>query len=134
MSTMTSDLSDLPLSPAGQKYLDTAVIGHVIEGEVVPSLSEETMAIINPATGEEIGRAARGGPDEVERAVRSARAAFDDGRWRNLAPLDKERRLRRLSELVSSYGEVFSDIDVLDAGLLKVYTGFIVQFAVAALD
>ena len=70
----------------------------------------------------------------LERAVASARRAFDDGRWRNLAPLDKERRLRRLSELVADHGDVFSDIDVLDAGLLKSYTGFIVQATVDALD
>ena len=64
----------------------------------------------------------------------SARRAFDDGRWRNLAPLDKERRLRRLSELTADHGAVFSDIDVLDAGLLKAYTGFIVQATVDAID
>src|SRR3954452_13404586 len=103
---------------------------NVIEGELVPSVSGETMPIIDPATGNEIARAAKGGEEDVERAVASARRAFDDGRWRNLAPLEKERRMRRLSQLVGDHGEVFSDLDVLDAGLLKPYTGFIVQFAV----
>jgi aldehyde dehydrogenase (NAD+) len=39
-----------------------------------------------------------------------------------LAPLDKERRLRRLAELFADHGAVFSDLDTLDAGLLKGYT------------
>jgi acyl-CoA reductase-like NAD-dependent aldehyde dehydrogenase len=133
-SLTTSRLATAPLSPDTQKYLDSALIGHVIEGEVVPSRSGATMPIINPATGEEIGQAARGGPEDLDLAVASARRAFDDGRWRNLAPLEKERRLRRLSQLVGDYADVFSDIDVLDAGLLKEYTGFIVQFAIDGID
>jgi acyl-CoA reductase-like NAD-dependent aldehyde dehydrogenase len=135
MTSMTADrLADLPLAPETQKYLEATFMGHVIDGEVAPSRSGETMPIINPATGQEIGRAARGGPEDVESAVASARRSFDDGRWRNLAPLEKERRLRRLSELVVEHGDVFSDLDVLDAGLLKVYTGFIVKFALDAID
>ena len=135
MSSMTSArLAGYPLAPETQKYLDSAQMGHVIDGEVVPSRSGETVPIINPATAEEIGRAASGGVEDLDLAVASARRAFDDGRWRNLAPLDKERRLRRLAELTAENGALFSDIDVLDAGLLKAYTGFIVQATVDAID
>jgi acyl-CoA reductase-like NAD-dependent aldehyde dehydrogenase len=132
--TITSDLAGYPLAADTQKYLDSVVFGHVIDGEVVPSVSGETMPIIEPSTGSEIGRAASGGPEDLERAVSSARRAFEDGRWRDLAPLEKERRLRRLSALVADHGAVFSDLDVLDAGLLKAYTGFIVQAAVDGID
>jgi acyl-CoA reductase-like NAD-dependent aldehyde dehydrogenase len=134
MSSITADLSSLPLAPETQKYLDSTTFGHVIDGEVVPSVSGETLPIIDPATGAVIGEFAAGGPEDLERAVRSARQAHADGRWRDLAPLEKERRLRRLSELVAEHGEVFSDLDVLDAGLLKLYTGFIVKFAVDGID
>ena len=63
-----------------------------------------------------------------------ARRSFEDGRWRHLAPLQKERRLPRLAELFADHGPVFSDLDTLDAGLLKGYTEAIVTFAVAGLD
>ena len=66
--------------------------------------------------------------------MRSARAAFDDGRWRSLAPLEKERRLRRLAELLAERGEVFGELDVIDAGLLRMYTTFIVEAAVGAVE
>ena len=118
MSSMTTDLAAFPLHEASLKYLDSATIGHVIDGVTVESRSGETMAIINPSTGDELGRAALGDLADLELAVASARRAFDDGRWRNLAPLDKERRLHRLSELVSEHADVFSDLDVLDAGCL----------------
>jgi acyl-CoA reductase-like NAD-dependent aldehyde dehydrogenase len=132
--TMTADLGAYPLAPETQKYLDSVAFGHIIDGDVVQSASGETLPIIEPSTGTEIGRVASGGEEELERAVASARRAFDDGRWRYLAPAEKERRLRRLSQTFADYGDVFSDLDVLDAGLLKPYTGFIVQAAIDGLD
>jgi acyl-CoA reductase-like NAD-dependent aldehyde dehydrogenase len=131
---IATKLAESPLASESHKYLDAVTIGHVIDGETVTSRSGATMPIIDPSTAEEIGWAAVGDEEDLELAVASARRAFDDGRWRNLAPLDKERRLRRLSELVTEHAEIFSDIDVLDAGLLKPYTGFIVKFAVDAID
>jgi len=132
--SMTADLAKYPLATETQKYLQSIAFGHVIEGEVLPSASGETLPIIDPASGTEIGRVASGDAEDVDRAVASARRAFEDRRWRNLAPLEKERRLRRLSELFAEHGPVFSDLDVLDVGLLKPYTGFIVQAAIDGLD
>ena len=132
--TITADLSGYPLAEETRTYLDDVAFGHVIDGELVPSASGATMPIIEPSTGAEIGTVAAGDAEDLERAVGAARRAFEDGRWRNLAPLEKERRLRRLSELFAANGAVFGDLDTLDAGLLRGYTDAIVQFAVAGLD
>src|SRR5262245_32577417 len=132
--TITADLAAYPLGAETRKYLESTAFGHVIDGELVPSASGDTMPIIEPATATEIGRVAAGGKEDLERAVTAARRSFEDGRWRNLAPLDKERRLRRLAELFADRGSVFSDLDTLDAGLLRGYTEAVVQFAVAGLD
>ena len=123
-----------PISAETAAQLERPLFGHVIDGEIVASLDGGTMPVLDPATGEEIATAAAGSQADVERAVRSARSAFDDGRWRFLAPLEKERRLRKLSALVSEHGTAFAELDVLDAGLLRWYTGFIVQFAVDGID
>ena len=80
--TLTADWRDFPLAEQTRKYLDSVVFGHVIDGELVPSASGETLPIIEPSTGTEIGRVASGGQDEIDRAVASARRSFDDGRWR----------------------------------------------------
>jgi acyl-CoA reductase-like NAD-dependent aldehyde dehydrogenase len=132
--TLTAELQSYPLADETQRFLGSTDFGHVIDGEVVPSAGGDTMPIIEPATGTEIGRVAAGNAADVDRAVAGARASFEDGRWRDLAPAEKERRLRRLAELFSEHGAVFSDLDVLDAGLLKPYTGFIVQAAIDGLD
>ena len=90
------------------------------------------MPVIDPATGAQIAAAAAGSQADVDAAVRSARAAFDDGRWRLLAPLEKERRLRRLAALLAERGDLFGELDVIDAGLLRRYTTFVVDAAVGA--
>jgi phenylacetaldehyde dehydrogenase len=123
-----------PISAATARQLERPVFGHVIDGEVVPSLDGQTMPIVDPATAEEVAVAAVGSAADVDRAVRSARAAFDDGRWRYLAPLEKERRLRRLSTLLQERATVFAETDTIDSGLLRWYTDAMVDFAVNSVD
>src|SRR5688500_15482941 len=132
--TALTDLSTYPIAPATARILGRPLFGHVIDGAVVPSLDEATMAVVGPGTGLQVATAASGSAADVDRAVRTARAAFDDGRWSSLPPLEKERRLRRLASLVAERGDQFAELDVIDAGLLRLYTGFIVQFAVDGID
>jgi acyl-CoA reductase-like NAD-dependent aldehyde dehydrogenase len=54
----------------------TETLSNFIDGESVAS-SGETEAILNPATGEEIARAPISSPEDVDRAVKAARGAFD---------------------------------------------------------
>jgi acyl-CoA reductase-like NAD-dependent aldehyde dehydrogenase len=133
MSVLT-DPSTYPISPAAARQLDRPLFGHFIDGEVVPSLEGGTMPVIDPASGEQVATAAAGTAADVDRAVRSARAAFDDGRWRYLAPLEQERRLRRLAALLAEHGGELAELDVIDSGLLRLYAGFIVQFAVDGIE
>jgi acyl-CoA reductase-like NAD-dependent aldehyde dehydrogenase len=128
------DPSTYPVSAATAESLRRPLFGHVIDGEHVASVDGDTMAVIDPASGHEIAVAAAGSQADVDLAVRSARAAFDDGRWRFLAPLEKERRLRRLAALLAVRGDLFGEVDVLDAGLLRMYTTFIVQATVDSVE
>jgi len=132
--TITETPSNAHLSSAASAFLDRGGFGHVIEGEFVSSLSGETFAVIDPATGEAFARCAAGGAEDVDRAVRSARRAFEDGRWRDLEPLEKERRLRRLSQLIDQNRDLLMDIDVIDGGLVRAYSEFIVKFGQDATD
>jgi acyl-CoA reductase-like NAD-dependent aldehyde dehydrogenase len=133
MSVLT-DPSTYPISAAAARALERPLFGHFVDGEVLPSADGRTMPVIDPATGEPVATAAAGSAADVERAVRSARAAFDDGRWRYLAPLEQERRLRRLAALIADHADELAEVDVVDSGLLRMYAGFIVQFAVDGLE
>ena len=132
--SVLSDPSTYPISATAARQLDKPLFGHVVDGEVVSSLDGGTMPVIDPATAEQVAVAAAGSAADVERAVRSARAAFDDGRWRHLPPLEQERRLRRLAALITEHGDELAELDVIDSGLLRFYAGFIVQFAADGIE
>jgi phenylacetaldehyde dehydrogenase len=127
-------VQDYPLSKGARSALSRDVFGHVVDNEVVPSVDGATMDVIDPASGDAVAKAALGSAADVDRAVASARRAFDDGVWRQLDPLEKERRLRRMSALLLERREVVAELDVLDAGLLRWYVDFTVDFAVNGID
>src|SRR3979490_213322 len=58
-------------------------LSNFIDGEPVAS-EAETEPVLNPATGEELARAPRSTPEDVDRAVRAARRAFDG--WSRTPP------------------------------------------------
>jgi acyl-CoA reductase-like NAD-dependent aldehyde dehydrogenase len=132
--TLLETPNDWALSQASRTFLAAGAFGHLIDGETVGSVSGDTFPVYDPATGREFARCAAAGREDVDRAVRSARQAFDDGRWRNLEPLEKERRLRRLSGLIQDNRDLLMDLDVIDGGLVRAYSEFIVKFGQDAVD
>ena len=131
MSATTLDISELPISDETRSFLSKH-IGHFIDGEVV--VGTHSMPVIDPSTGKQVATASVGTAEDVDRAVRSARAAFDDGRWRNLPPHEKERVLRRMAELVEEKRDVFGELDAVDAGLLRSYVRFLEVFAIDGIN
>jgi gamma-glutamyl-gamma-aminobutyraldehyde dehydrogenase len=87
-----------------------------IGGEHAGSASGETFASINPATGEVLVEVAAGDEEDVERAVRAARRAFDGGVWSEAAPADRKRVLLRLAELIREHADELALLDSLDMG------------------
>ena len=132
--TVIEDLSVYGLSAGALDVLSGGVVGHVIDGQIGPSESGETFPVYDPSSGREVAQAADGGEVEVNRAVAAARTSFDDGRWRRLAPIERERRMRRLADLIEANREALGDLDTLDAGILHGYAGFIVDFAVGGVN
>ncbi len=126
--------ADYPLAAKTRQFLSGSPFGHFIDGKPVAGSDQATLSVYEPATGIEFARVAAGNPADVDRAVRSARQAFDDGRWRHLAASEKERRLRRLSLLLEEHRDVLSDLDVLDGGVVRAYSRFIVQFGIDITD
>ncbi len=59
----------------------------------------QTIEVISPHTEEPIARVAAAGPDDVDRAVAAARAAFDEGPSPRLDPAERVRAVRRLADL-----------------------------------
>lgn len=92
-------------------FLDGRPKRLLIDGEAVEALSGETFATINPSTGEELARLALADARDVDRAVVSARAAFE-GPWSTFKPADRQAVLLRLADLVE---REFDDLALLDS-------------------
>jgi aldehyde dehydrogenase (NAD+) len=88
----------------------------LIDGAFVEPASGATFDTVNPATGAVIASVGRAGDEDVERAVAAARAAFE-GPWARAVPLERQRLLQRLSELISENVDELALLDSLDVGL-----------------
>jgi acyl-CoA reductase-like NAD-dependent aldehyde dehydrogenase len=131
---MTQALASLPLAEATRRFLARGPFGHFIDGRMVPSESGETFEVVDPASGRAFAECAAGSAADVDHTVGVARAAYEDGRWRLLPPAEKERILRRYAVLLEENRELFSDVDVIDGGVVRTYSGFLVQFVAAAVN
>ena len=70
----------------------------LLDGKFVESNAREWRDIVNPATQQVLARVPMCGPDEVDRAVKSAAAAFKT--WRNTPIAARARIMLKLQELI----------------------------------
>jgi gamma-glutamyl-gamma-aminobutyraldehyde dehydrogenase len=89
-----------------------------IDGKRVPSLSGVTFDCINPATGGLLTKVAACDATDVDRAVKSARAAFEDGRWSGKSPAERKAVMLRLADLIRANLVELALLDSLDMGKL----------------
>ena len=94
-------------------------INHLINGQSVESTSGRTSAVFNPATGEQTGELGLASVQEVDAAVASSLAAFDD--WRDVSVARRTKILFKFRNLVdqnqneiaarltAEHGKVLSD-------------------------
>ncbi|HJL75984.1 MAG TPA: CoA-acylating methylmalonate-semialdehyde dehydrogenase [Acidimicrobiales bacterium] len=73
-------------------------IHHLIDGEDVPTRSGRSGPVSNPATGDQTGEVGFASVEEVDRAVASSKAAFDE--WRNVSIARRTRFLHDFRNLV----------------------------------
>lgn len=90
---------------------------HYIGGEWCESASGKTFESFNPATAEPWYVAADGDAEDVGRAVRAARKAFD-GEWSQVTPTERGKLLRRLGDLIAQVGEDLATVETTDNGKL----------------
>jgi acyl-CoA reductase-like NAD-dependent aldehyde dehydrogenase len=88
-----------------------------IGGEFVDSASGKVFNTINPATGQILTSIAEADATDVDRAVKAARAAFEEGSpWRKMNSVDRTRCLLKLADLIRVNAEELSELETLDTG------------------
>lgn len=89
-----------------------------IDGKFCDAASGQWFESINPATGEVLTTVARGTGEDIDRAVKSARRAFNDGVWSRKTPSERKDVLLKLANLIRENIPEFALLETLDMGKL----------------
>jgi acyl-CoA reductase-like NAD-dependent aldehyde dehydrogenase len=95
---------------AGLVTENTQLIG----GEWVPAASGETIAVLNPATGETLLHVPRGDASDVDAAVSAAAAAFP--KWRDTSPSVRAGLLMRWAQLIDEHEQEIDQLEIGEVG------------------
>ena len=104
------------IEPSVQKFVKTPVRKMLIGGKWVEAASGKTFATVNPADGSDLAHVAEGDKEDVDRAVKAARKAFDDGPWPRMTPAERERMLLKVADLIEQNATELAQLETLDNG------------------
>ena len=91
--------------------------GHFIHAEHVAAENAERIELINPTTEQAVSSIAVGSLNDVEKAVKSAHAAFSNA-WANTSPYERGLKLNKLADLVEAHAEELAQLETLTTGKL----------------
>ncbi len=89
--------------------------GHFIGGDFVKPVKGRYMTSINPATGEPLTRFAEGTSEDVDKAVKSARKAYEKS-WSKLSGRERGKYIYRLARMIQERSRELAITESLDGG------------------
>jgi len=95
---------------------ETMFFGHIIDNEEVESIDGKRFDTVNPWTREKWGEVAEAGEKDAERAIISARKAFDEGPWPRMGRTERARLIHRLADLMEEHTDELARLDAMDMG------------------
>ncbi|KAH7674519.1 aldehyde dehydrogenase (NAD+) protein [Dioscorea alata] len=108
----TAAALDEPITPPVEvKYTKL-----LINGQFVDSASGKTFPTLDPRTGEVIAHVSEGDTEDINRAVASARKAFDEGPWPRMTGYERSRILNRFADLIDKHSDELAGLETWDNG------------------
>src|SRR5690606_27006985 len=97
-------------------HLSTTVAGgrafmQVVDGALADAVSGERIDVVCPSDGKVFASIPRSGAADIDRAVRAARRAFDDGPWSKTPAVERGRLLTKLGLLVEKNGDELAALE-----------------------
>jgi phenylacetaldehyde dehydrogenase len=87
-----------------------------IDGKWTDAASGKTFATPEPATGDTLANVAEGDTEDVDRAVRAARRAFEEGPWSRMTASERGRIIWRIGDLILEHTDELAQLESLDNG------------------
>src|SRR3954453_20735980 len=92
----------------------TPTLQNFIDGAFVAAASSETLAVLNPATGEELAQEPVSSREDVDGAVAAARKAC--AAWSKTAPAERQAALLKLADVIEEHADELADLEARNAG------------------
>jgi acyl-CoA reductase-like NAD-dependent aldehyde dehydrogenase len=106
----------IKLDPSVESFVGVPFRKMLIDGKWVPAASGKTFDVVNPANNEVLAKVAEGDAEDIDRAVKAARRAFDEGPWSRSKPADRVRLLLGIAEQIERHAEELAQLETLDNG------------------
>lgn len=92
--------------------------GHrmLIDGMWCTAVDGATIDVVNPATEQVIGTIPAAGREDIDRAVKAARRALDSGPWHTMRPVERQRLMLKLADLLEARAQLFAEVESIDNG------------------
>lgn len=101
---------------AGLELPYTHVEDIFAEGDWVPAYAAERAEVIDPATGDVWGSVPQAGQADLDRAVSSARSAFDNGPWRQMTAAQRADHLLAMADAIEARTELIAVTNTRENG------------------
>ncbi len=89
----------------------------LIDGKWVDAESGKTFEVYNPATDEVIAKVPEGGKGDIDKAVKAARKAVEEGAWRKkLSSAERARLIYKLADAIEEHADEMAQLETLDNG------------------
>ena len=88
----------------------------LIDGQFVPSTAGKTFRVTSPLTGQAYAEVASAGPEDLDRAARAARRAFDKEAWPRLPPTERGRVLRAVADAIRGKLDLIAEVETRTGG------------------
>jgi phenylacetaldehyde dehydrogenase len=88
----------------------------LIDGKWIAAESGKTFSVINPATGKVIAQVAEADKQDIDKAVKAARKAFESGPWPSMSPSARGRLIHRIGDLILEHLDELAELESLDNG------------------
>ncbi len=89
---------------------------HFINNQRTAGTSGETIPVLDPSDGQVFAQLVRGNAEDIRKAVVAARKAADGGAWSRLAPVERGRWLRKLSDAILAHHDELATLEMRDCG------------------
>nr|WP_152655480.1 aldehyde dehydrogenase family protein [Oceanobacillus sp. CFH 90083] len=103
------------LKPKVKEFLQES-IGLYMNGEYVESVRSNKFDVLDPATEERIAQVYQADKEDIDRAVKAARTAFDEGEWTKMKAASRSRIIYKFADLLEENREELAQLESLDNG------------------